>query len=93
MKARPIPENFADLWNASRTVREASEATGLCASRAHKIARLMGLPRKCSPRGTKVDAVASSKAKELRAKGLTFDQIAAEIGRSKTFAHEHGSKP
>lgn len=93
MPSRPIPDNFADLWNASRTVREASEATGLCASRAHKIARMMGLPRKCSPRGTKVDAVASSKAKELRTQGMPYRQIGIAIGRSTTFAHEHGSKP
>lgn len=93
MKARPIPENFADLWNASRTVREASEATGLCASRAHKIARLMGLPRKCSRRGIQADLERGLKAKELRTQGMTYRQIGVVIGRSTTFAHEHGSKP
>lgn len=93
MKSRPVPDNFADLWNASRTVREASEATGLCASRAHKIARLMGLPAKTSRRGVQADLECSRKAKELRIQGMTFRQIGAAIGRSTTFAYEHGSKP
>lgn len=90
---KPISDNFADLWHASRTVRDAANAAGMSVSHAHGIALAMGLPRKARRRGYRVDTVNRDKAKALRAEGLTYEAIAKQIGRSKTFAYNHGSAP
>lgn len=85
------PGEFSKLWNRYRTTREVAEAAGMCCSRAHGLARAMGLPAKRRTRArSQRDLELIEQVRTLREDGKTFRQIAAIVGKGLCFVHRHG---
>lgn len=83
-------KTFTRLWNQSRTVREAGEAIGVSASRAHTRAKQLGLPKKQNPKGPQANPEDVARVRELRAQKLTYRRIRAITGKGMRFVYRHG---
>ena len=79
------PVDVMALANAGRSAAEAAELLGCDSSWIYKMSKDLGVtfPRRPDPRRT--DNHVRAEVARLRAKGLTYEQIAAEVGRSKSW--------
>lgn len=79
-------DELRQAWGTFRTVRDVAKALGTQPSWVHKLARRAGLPAK---RRTRRPHPLAPEARELRAEGLTYRQIAAHLGKGLSFVHRH----